>query len=98
MAADMNIRHLSGEELHDRNYTTGSVRLDYNQWNLGTSYTYIKNDADEADEDINGNVFQVSLGYTFLNGFEVGVGYKRADEEDEVTERVGFLVGYSYEF
>ena len=94
----MNIRHLGGEELHDRNYTTGSVRLDYNQWNLGTSYTYIKNDAEEADEDINGNVFQVSLGYTFLNGFEVGVGYKRADEEDEVTERVGFLVGYSYEF
>lgn len=94
----MNIRHLGGEAAHDRNYTTGSVRLDYNQWNLGTSYTFIKNDADEADEDINGNIFQVSVGYTFLNGFEVGVGYKRSDEEAEVTERVGFLVGYSYEF
>ncbi len=94
----MAIDHLGGEAAHDRSYSTLALGINYKNWKLGTSYTYIENDADEEDESHNGHIFQISAGYTFSNGIGLDLGYKRADEENEESDRVGALVTYSYEF
>lgn len=94
----MAIDHLGGEAAHDRSYTTAALNFDYQAWNLGASYTHIKNDAEESDESHNGHIQQISLGYTFANGVGFGVGYKRADEDNEVNDRVGARLTYSVDF
>ncbi len=98
LAEHLDIEHFGGEAAHDRAYSTAALKLDYKQWNLGTSYTHINNDAEEDDEGHNGKIYQLSAGYTFNNGIGVGLGYQRSDEENEVTDRMGALVSYSYEF
>jgi hypothetical protein len=94
----MQINHLGGENGHDRSYTTVGLGLDYKSWNLGTTYTHINNDADEADEGHDGHIYQVSVGYTFSNGIGLSIGYKKSDEDNEEKERIGTLVSYSYNF
>ena len=94
----MHIDHLTGEAAHDRAYTTAALQLNYQGWNVGGSYTYIMNDAGETDEAKDGNIMQVSTGYNFDNGLGVHVGYQRKNEEREVTERLGAMVQYSYNF
>ena len=94
----MQIDHLGGENGHDRSYTTVGLGLDYKNWNVGTTYTHINNDADEADEGHDGHIYQVSLGYTFSNGIGLSIGYKKSDEDNEEKERIGTLVSYSYDF
>ena len=94
----MAIDYLGGEAGHDRTYTTTALSFDYQNWNLGASYTHIKNDAEESDESHDGRIQQISLGYTFANGVSFGIGYKRADEDNEVSDRIGARLTYSVEF
>jgi hypothetical protein len=98
IAEHMQINHLGGENGHDRSYTTIGLGLDYKNWNLGTTYTHINNDADEADEGHDGHIYQVSVGYRFSNGLGLSIGYQKSDEENEEKERIGTLVSYSYDF
>ena len=94
----MQIDHLGGENGHDRSYTTVGLGLDYKNWNLGTTYTHINNDADEVDEGHDGHIYQVSIGYTFSNGIGLSIGYKKSDEDNEEKERIGTTVSYTYDF
>lgn len=98
LAEYVDINHFGGEASHDRTYSTTALRLNYQQWNLGTSYNYIDNDAEEEDENHDGDVFQISVGYLFGNGIGLDLGYQRSDEENEVTERIGAMISYSYQF
>ncbi len=98
VAEHMDITHLGGEEAHDRAYSTLALRLDYQKWNLGASYTNIKNEAEEEDENHDGSILQISIGYNFDNGIALGLGYQSADQENEVTDTIGALLSYSYAF
>ena len=87
--------------LHQNIYNQGLIQFHYQtykEWNLGTSYTQVRNDAEEADEAITGHIYQVSAGYMFDNGIGLDLGYKYSDEEAEVTKRIGAMVTYDYEF
>ena len=94
----MDINHYTGEAGHDRAYQTTALKIEYKEWNLGTSYTQVRNDAEEADEAITGHIYQISAGYMFDNGVGLDVGYKYSDEEAEVTKRVGAMITYDYDF
>lgn len=94
----MQIDNLTGEDAHDRSHTTGGFGFDYQQWNFGTTYTYTDNDADEADESFNGNVFQSSVGYYLGSGVGLDFGYKSEDNENKKTERIGMAIKFSSEF
>jgi len=95
----VHIEHLGGERPHDRTYATTGAELSYKNWELGSTYTYIYNDnPEDADEALDGELFQVSLSYHFDNGFYAGAGYRYKDEEGEGNKRVGMLVGYSHSF
>ncbi|MEH6496187.1 MAG: porin [Pseudomonas marincola] len=95
----VHIDHLGGEGPHDRTYSTAGAELNYKNWELGSTYTHIYNDnPEEADEALDGELFQVSLSYHFDVGFYVGAGYRYQDEEGEENKRVGMLVGYSHSF
>ena len=77
---------------------SGGFGFDYQQWNFGTTYTYTDNDADEADESFNGNVFQSSVGYYLGSGVGLDFGYKSEDNENKKTERIGMAIKFSSEF
>ncbi len=95
----VHINHLNGEAPHDRTYATVGAELSYQQWVLGSTYTYINNEnPEDADEAQNGEVFQASLGYLFGNGITVGAGYKYQEEEGEKNYRIGAMIGYSLAF
>ncbi|MEP3245746.1 MAG: hypothetical protein ABJN40_02985 [Sneathiella sp.] len=95
----MHIDHLNGEGPHDRTYYTSGLGITWKQWNFGTTWTHIENDnPEEADEAIDGDLFQASIGYTFDIGIGIGVGYRLQDEEGEEKHRVGALISYAYEF
>lgn len=95
----VHINHLNGEEPHDRTYNTVGAEMSYQQWILGSTYTYINNrNPEDADEAQNGEVFQASLGYLFENGITIGAGYKYQEEEGEKKYRIGAMIGYSLEF
>lgn len=98
IAEQMTINYLGGEAAHDRNYTTVGLGFNYKSWNLGTSYTNIKNNADEAAESHDGHIRQVSVGYAFSNGVDFKLGYKNSDEDNEKSTRIGALLSYSYDF
>ena len=86
----MDIEHYSGEEAHDRSYFTSSLGLKMYPWSFATTYTFVDNDApEEEDEDHDGKILQISLGYTLANSVTLSLGYKRADEENEENERIG---------
>ena len=94
----MNIEHYSGEEAHDRSYFTSSLGLKLNHWSFATTYTFVDNDApEEPDEDHDGKILQISVGYKVTPDAEVSFGFKRADEENEVNERFGLGLKYSFE-
>ncbi|WP_288903558.1 hypothetical protein [uncultured Sneathiella sp.] len=93
------INHLNGEVPHDRTYNTVGAELDYQQWSLGSTYTYVQNEnPEDADEAQDGEVFQASLSYNFANGITLGAGYKYQEEEGEKNHRIGALIGYSLAF
>ena len=93
----MDIEHYSGEEAHDRSYFTSSLGLKMYTRSFATTYTFVDNDApEEEDEDHDGKILQISLGYTLANSVTLSLGYKRADEENEENERIG--LGFRYRF
>ncbi len=95
----MHIDHLNGEKPHDRTYFTSGLELTWKQWNFGTTWTHINNrNPEEADEAIDGDIFQASVGYTFDIGIGLGIGYRMQDEEGEEKHRIGALISYAYEF
>ncbi|MBE7638684.1 hypothetical protein GUA87_17645 [Sneathiella sp. P13V-1] len=95
----VHIDHLNGEAPHDRTYYTAGAELGYNQWVLGSTYTYVHNDnPDEPDEDQDGEFFQASLAYTFDIGITLGAGYRFQEEEGERNHRIGAMVGYTLAF
>lgn len=95
----VHINHLNGETPHDRTYNTIGAELGFRQWVLGSTYTYVSNEnPDDADEAQDGEVFQASLEYRFMNGISVGAGYKYQEEEGEKNHRIGAMVGYSLTF
>tara|TARA_A100000164_G_scaffold226416_1_gene200715 strand:- start:10021 stop:11169 length:1149 start_codon:yes stop_codon:yes gene_type:complete len=94
----MNIEHYSGEEAHDRSYFTSSLGLKLYPWSFATTYTFVDNDApEEPDENHDGKILQISIGYKVASDVEVNFGFKRADEENEVNERFGLGLKYSFE-
>ena len=92
----MQIDNKAGEAAHDRSYTTGGLELNYQKWNIGSSYTYIDNDADEADESFNGNIFQGSIGYDLSSNVSLNFGFKNQDKDNKTTERIGTALKISY--
>ncbi|MBL4739856.1 MAG: hypothetical protein JKY12_02625 [Sneathiella sp.] len=95
----VHIDHLNGEAPHDRTYHTVGAEISYRKWDLGSTYTYVRNEnPEEADEALNGEVFQTSLSYQFGNGLYAGAGYKYQKEEGEKNNRIGLLIGYSKAF
>lgn len=93
----MEINHYSGEAGHDRSYFTSSMGLKLFPWSFATTYTFVDNDAEEADEGADGKILQISVGYSISNSMDVNFGFKRADEELEVTERFGLGLRYRFE-
>ena len=94
----MNINHYNGEAGHDRSYVTGSLGLKLYPYSFSTTYTFIDNDAPEEEaEGADGKVLQISVGYSISESLGVSFGFKRADEELEVTERFGLGLKYNFE-
>ena len=94
----MDINHYNGEAGHDRSYFTSSLDLKLYPYNFTTTYTFIDNDApEEAAEGADGKVLQISVGYSISESLNVSFGFKRADEELEVTERFGLGLKYNFE-
>ena len=93
----MKIENYTGEELHDRSYMTTGIDLVYKKINLGGTYTQETNEAAEEDEAIDDKVYQVSLGYLVNNNLHLHVGYKKADEENEIKHTVGALIAYYFD-
>jgi hypothetical protein len=94
----MHIDNLAGEDAHNRSHTTGGLEFDFNKWNFGTTYTFTDNDADEADESFNGNVFQSSIGYEIGLGTSLELGYKSQNKDNKKNERIGVALKLSREF
>lgn len=82
----------------DTRYLTTSLVLNIDDnWNVAASYTgRTTNIEDEGDMD--DNLFQLSAGYAFENGFTVDAGYRWAEEDNVESNGVGALIAYSYEF
>ena len=94
----MSIDHYDGEEAHDRSYFTSSLGLKLNSWSFASTYTFVDNDApEEPDENHDGKILQISIGYKVAPAAEVYFGFKRADEENEVNERFGLGLKYAFE-
>ncbi len=93
----MEINHYSGEAGHDRSYFTSSFGLKQYPWTFNTTYQFIDNEADEAEEGADGKILQISVGYNFSDKTQLNFGFKRADEELEVTERFGLGLRYAFE-
>lgn len=93
----MDINHYNGEAGHDRSYFTSSLGLNLFPWNFSATYTFVDNIADEDAEGADGKFLQISIGYSLSEKLSLSFGFKRTDEELEVTERFGLGLRYSYE-
>ena len=93
----MKIEHFTGEESHDRDYITTGLDFYYKKINVGGTYTQETNEAAEADEAIDDKVYQVSLGYLVNNNLHLHIGYKKADEANEIKHRVGAMIAYYFD-
>ena len=79
-------------------FFTSSLGLKLYPWSFATTYTFVDNDApEEPDENHDGKILQISIGYKVASDVEVNFGFKRADEENEVNERFGLGLKYSFE-
>ena len=105
----MDIEHYGGETGHDRSYFSASLGLKMYPWNFATTYTFVDNNkAEEEEEEEEGHehseaegedakLLQISIGYAVSPDLNIDFGFKRTDEEDEVTERFGFGLRYMFE-
>ena len=102
----MDIEHYSGETGHDKSYFTTSLGLKMYPWSFATTYTFIDNNVQEEEEEEEGHsdaegedakLLQISIGYSISSAMKVHFGFKRTDEEAEVTERFGLGFNYMFE-
>ncbi len=93
----MKIEHLTGEDGHDRDYMTTGLDFYYKKFNVGGTYTQETNEAAEEDEAIDDKVYQVSVGYLVNNNLHFHVGYKKADEENEIKHTLGAMIQYYFD-
>lgn len=91
------IRNFEGDNVDATYYTAGIGFGLYENWNLGMSYTRRDKDV-QGGSDIDDDLFQVSGGYAFENGITFDVGYMYKEEDNEKSNTLGALVGYSFEF
>ena len=54
-------------------------------------------EAEEADEAIDDKVYQVSIGYLAQDNLHFHVGYKKADEENEIKHTLGAMIQYYFD-
>jgi hypothetical protein len=92
------INHLDGEADHERRYSSVGFGITYDQWVMGGSYTDIHNTAGDADEAQDDYQTQISVGYNFMNGFGIDLGYQAQEEEGEASDRIGTLLRYHADF
>ena len=93
----MKIEHLTGEDAHDREYMTTGLDFYYKKINIGGTYVQETNEAEEADEAIDDKVYQVSIGYLAQDNLHFHVGYKKADEENEIKHTLGAMIQYYFD-
>ncbi len=94
----MNISKLTGESGHDRTITTYGLGLEYGKFTLGGTLTYKDNDADDADENVDDNIRQISLGYFVDDKLKVDIGYKRKKVSNEVSKIAGITLKYVFDW
>ncbi|MET0092441.1 MAG: hypothetical protein ABW120_02830 [Sedimenticola sp.] len=92
VAEVMDIDHLGGEAAHDRRYTTLGLDLQHGRWSVGGSYTVIDNNAEEADENHDGHILQLSIAYQLYPGMEVALGVKDSEQDAEARDRIGLAL------
>ena len=93
----INISKLGGESGHDRATTTYGLGFEHGKFTLGT-LTYKDNDADDADENVDDNIRQVSLGYYVDENLKIDLGYKRKKVSNEVSEIAGITIKYVFDW
>jgi len=88
----MDIDHLGGESAHDRRYTTLGLNLQRGRWTIGGSYSLIDNHAEEADENHDGHILQVSVAYQLYRGLDVALAVKDSEQDGEERDRIGLAL------
>ncbi len=94
----MNISKLGGESGHDRATTTYGLGFEHGKFTLGGTLTYKDNDADDADENVDDNIRQVSLGYYVDENLKIDLGYKRKKVSNEVSKIAGITIKYVFDW
>ncbi len=87
-----------GTDGEERDYLTGSLLLEYGNWNAAVAYTNRDISAAPGAQDADDFQFQLSAGYAFEIGLSLDVGYKINESANVDTSTVGALLAYSYEF
>lgn len=91
------IRNFEGDNVDATYYTAGIGFGLYENWNLGMSYTRRDKDV-QGGPDVDDDMFQISGGYAFENGITFDVGYMYKEDDNDESNTLGALVGYSFEF
>ena len=87
-----------GTDGEERDYLTGSLLVEYGNWNAALAYTNRDTSAAPGAQDADDYQFQVSAGYAFEIGLALDVGYKINETANVDTSTLGALLAYSYEF
>ena len=81
----------------DRTYLTGGAALYIGSWNISASATARSTEPD-VGADVDDELFQLTGGYEFENGFSLDAGYRFSEEGGSDTHALGLLLAYTYEF
>ena len=92
----MDIASWGGENEADLLAITSGAQFNHKNWLLGGTYTDYIHDHEEADEEHNGRIIQVSAGYRFDNGIGIDVGYQKIKEPGDEDDREGPGIALSY--
>jgi hypothetical protein len=88
-----NIDNLAGEAFHDRSYSTGALGFDINKWNFTGLYSFIRNNAGEEDETLDGEIKQFSVTHQFPKNMSIGFAFEDRAEDGERSQRFGMVFG-----
>ena len=92
----MDISSWGGENEADLMSITSGAQINHNNWHFGGTYTDYLHDHEEADEEHNGRLLQISAGYTFNNGIGIDLGYQKIKEAGDEDDREGPGIAVSY--
>jgi hypothetical protein len=81
-----------------RNISTAGASLVHGPWNAALSYSGVRSDPDDPQDDLDVDQFQVSMGHSFDFGLDIDVGYKFVDEEGTNGHVVGVIFHYVIDF